>query len=99
MRKLTEDLPQVNLALSLHAPIQEMRERIVPTAKRYPIEGIIDAMDNHMRGGRSLEKSTEEELKAEIGAGRRKAMVEYVMCKYRSQLEHYLIYCNACPSF
>ena len=48
IRKLTEDLPEVNLAVSLHAPNQNMRTSIVPSAKRYPIEELIDALDNHM---------------------------------------------------
>ena len=48
IRKLTEDLPEVNLAVSLHAPNQDMRTSIVPSAKRYPIEELIDALDNHM---------------------------------------------------
>ena len=48
IRKLTEDLPEVNLAVSLHAPNQSMRTSIVPSAKRYPIEELIDALDNHM---------------------------------------------------
>jgi len=48
MRRLTLDLPNVSLALSLHAPNQEMRSKIVPTAKRYPIEDLIDALDNHL---------------------------------------------------
>ena len=26
-----------------------MREKIVPTAKRYPIEQLVDALDNHMK--------------------------------------------------
>jgi len=49
MRRLSRDLPQVNLALSLHAPFQEMRLRIVPTAKHYPLEDLMDALDNHMK--------------------------------------------------
>ena len=32
MRTLQRDLPGVNLALSLHAPTQELREKIIPTA-------------------------------------------------------------------
>jgi adenine C2-methylase RlmN of 23S rRNA A2503 and tRNA A37 len=35
MRAMLEDLPQVQLALSLHAPNQELREELVPTAKGY----------------------------------------------------------------
>ena len=45
---MTVDLPEVNLAVSLHAPNQAMRTSIVPSAKRYPIEELIDALDNHM---------------------------------------------------
>jgi sorting nexin-8 len=48
MRDLTRDLPEVNLALSLHAPNQNMREAIVPAAKGTPIESLIDALDEHM---------------------------------------------------
>jgi sorting nexin-8 len=48
IRRLTKELPEVSLALSLHAPNQKDREDIVPTASRYPIEGLIDALDNHM---------------------------------------------------
>ena len=48
IRRLTKELPEVSLALSLHAPNQEDRTAIVPTASRYPIEGLIDALDNHM---------------------------------------------------
>lgn len=48
MRALTRDLPEVNLALSLHAPNQEMREKIVPAARGTPIESLIEALDGHM---------------------------------------------------
>mmetsp|Transcript_11015 Transcript_11015/g.19225 ORF Transcript_11015/g.19225 Transcript_11015/m.19225 type:complete len:543 (-) Transcript_11015:522-2150(-) len=48
MRDLTRDLPEVNLALSLHAPNQRMREAIVPAAKGTPIESLIEALDEHM---------------------------------------------------
>ena len=48
IKKLTRELPEVSLALSLHAPNQEMRTAIVPTATRYPIEKLIDALDDHM---------------------------------------------------
>ena len=48
MRDLTRDLPEVNLALSLHAPDQITRERIVPAARGTPIESLIEALDGHM---------------------------------------------------
>ena len=82
MRKLTQDLPEVCLALSLHAPNQAMRSAIVPTAKFYPIEELIDALDGHMLAflrKRYPEKQlfTEEERVQE--SSRRRAMIEYVM--------------------
>ena len=51
IRRLTKEMPYVNLALSLHAPNQELRSKIVPAAKAYKIEGIVEALDDHMRGG------------------------------------------------
>lgn len=48
MRQLTNDLPGINFALSLHAPTQELRLKIVPTAKAYSIEKIMDALDYHL---------------------------------------------------
>eukprot|EP00521_Asterionellopsis_glacialis_P015664 CAMPEP_0195294360 /NCGR_PEP_ID=MMETSP0707-20130614/14750_1 /TAXON_ID=33640 /ORGANISM="Asterionellopsis glacialis, Strain CCMP134" /LENGTH=538 /DNA_ID=CAMNT_0040355307 /DNA_START=50 /DNA_END=1666 /DNA_ORIENTATION=+ len=86
IRKLTRDLPQVSLALSLHAPNQSMRSAIVPAAKAYPIEGLIDALDAHMmallgkhhkKNNNAVTKYTEQDR---IQASkRRRAMIEYVM--------------------
>lgn len=82
MRKLTQDLPQVCLALSLHAPNQAMRTAIVPTAKHYPIEDLIDALDGHLlaylkkRYPENTVFSDEQRVKE---SSRRRAMIEYVM--------------------
>jgi sorting nexin-8 len=85
IRDLTRDLPQVNLALSLHAPNQKMRTEIVPAAKAYKIEGLIDALDNHMMAflkkpadGNVNEFTPEQRLKEST---KKRAMIEYVMCK------------------
>lgn len=93
IRRLTRELPEVSLALSLHAPNQEARSAIVPTATRYPIEKLIEVLDDHMmvyverkrKGVNSGESSesptptpyTVEERKKE--SLRRRAMIEYVM--------------------
>ncbi|CAJ1949582.1 unnamed protein product [Cylindrotheca closterium] len=81
IRKLTKELPEVSLALSLHAPNQDARTAIVPTAARYPIEELIDALDGHMTaylGDRQNDKgiTVEERIKE---SSRRRAMIEYVM--------------------
>jgi len=47
MLQLAVDAPSVNLALSLHAPTQELREKIVPSAKQTPLEDLLHALDEH----------------------------------------------------
>lgn len=85
MRQLTKDLPEVNLALSLHAPNQPMREAIVPTAKMYPIQDMVDALDEHMMA--LLKPKSEDGVfgvdERKTISKKKRAMIEYVMCKYR----------------
>lgn len=38
---------KVNLVLSLHAPNQKVREKIIPYARKYPLEEILKAMDRY----------------------------------------------------
>ena len=87
IQKFTEDMPELALALSLHAPNQSARSAIVPAAKAYPIEGLIDALDNHMMSGFGNKKTSntsnivggysEEQRKS--ASKRKRAMIEYVM--------------------
>jgi len=49
MKQLATDLPGVSLALSLHAPTQELRSKIVPSARAYPLEKILTAMDGYQK--------------------------------------------------
>ena len=94
MRDLTRDLPEVNLALSLHAPNQKMREAIVPAAKGTPIESLIDALDEHMMAlaKRSLSENPQSSsndkedrefnnVQRVTASKKKRAMIEYVMCK------------------
>lgn len=67
IRKFTEDMPELALALSLHAPNQEARSAIVPAAKAYPIEGLIDALDNHMMSGFSASKKVLNDVTEQEG--------------------------------
>jgi adenine C2-methylase RlmN of 23S rRNA A2503 and tRNA A37 len=80
---LTKELPEVSLALSLHAPNQPMREAIVPTAKMYPIEDIVDALDEHMMAlikTKSVDGTFSLADRQSV-TKRKRAMIEYVMCK------------------
>ena len=49
MKRLTDELPLVNLALSLHAPNQTTRLKIVPTAGAARIDKLMTAVDYHVQ--------------------------------------------------
>lgn len=88
--KLTQDLPQVSLALSLHAPNQEARARIVPAAKAYPITALIDAVDGHMmaftkrKDGDDTDVGGYSEKERKLASKKNRAMIEYVMIEGES---------------
>lgn len=41
LRRLAEHKLQSTLAVSLHAPTQELRERLIPSAKAYPFDALL----------------------------------------------------------
>jgi adenine C2-methylase RlmN of 23S rRNA A2503 and tRNA A37 len=100
IRRLTRELPEISLAVSLHAPNQEMRSAVVPSAKYFPIEQLIEALDDHMMAFLQKSKraaaasdnpqngdSTIEQYTEEERikeSTRRRAMVEYVMLEGES---------------
>lgn len=43
IKEFAEDFPQVNLAVSLHAPNQQLRERTMPVAKKYSYDDLMKA--------------------------------------------------------
>ena len=43
IRQFAEDFPQVNLAVSLHAPNQDLRQRTMPVAKKYAYDDLMKA--------------------------------------------------------
>lgn len=47
IRRLAVDAPTVTLALSLHAPDDELRGRLVPTARKWPLAEILGACAEH----------------------------------------------------
>ena len=49
IRQLAHDEPQVTLALSLHAPDDETRSRVVPLNKKWPISELMGAMDDYSK--------------------------------------------------
>ena len=67
MLKMAEDIPEVGLAVSLHAPTQELRQQIVPTAKAWHIDRIINAMEHFI------------EHRSQVASRRSHVLIEYVL--------------------
>lgn len=49
IQRFTTEGMKVNLVLSLHAPNQHIRKKIIPYARKYPLEDIIEAMDGYAK--------------------------------------------------
>lgn len=55
IRRLAEEDVGVHLALSLHAPTQEIRQKIIPYARQYDLMDILDAVEQYrMATGRDI---------------------------------------------
>jgi 23S rRNA (adenine2503-C2)-methyltransferase len=48
IRKLSQEPLQVNLAISLHAPTDELRNRTMPINKKYPLEELLTACKDYI---------------------------------------------------
>lgn len=49
IKRLSKEGLKVSLVLSLHAPNQHIRMKIIPYARKYPLEDIMEAMDEYAR--------------------------------------------------
>ena len=49
IRELSRSFPQVKLALSLHAADRQLRNELVPLNIKYPLEEVLDAVQEHCR--------------------------------------------------
>jgi 23S rRNA (adenine(2503)-C(2))-methyltransferase len=49
MQQFVHDLPNISLALSLHAPNQYLRASFVPAARAYPLPRLMEAVDHYIR--------------------------------------------------
>lgn len=47
IRRLAREEPQVNLALSLHSADEELRTRLIPANRRFPLHDVLSACDDH----------------------------------------------------
>ncbi len=48
IERLADEQPQVNLAISLHAPNQTLREKLMPVSRAYPLERLMRALRKYM---------------------------------------------------
>lgn len=48
INKFSEEKLQVNLAISLHAPDDKLRSEIMPINDKYPLEKVLEAVDNYI---------------------------------------------------
>lgn len=49
IKKLARESLEINLAISLHAPGDALRQKIMPVAKQYPIKEILAAVDKYIK--------------------------------------------------
>ncbi len=47
--RMIKDAPQINLAISLHAPTQKLREEIMPVAIAYSLKQLMKALEDYMQ--------------------------------------------------
>lgn len=47
INKLHNDLPGLNLAVSVHAPVQDIRCQIMPAARAFPLEKLMNALQDY----------------------------------------------------
>ena len=48
IKKMANEKLQVNLSISLHAPMDELRQKIMPVAKQYPLKKLLKAVDDYI---------------------------------------------------
>jgi 23S rRNA (adenine2503-C2)-methyltransferase len=54
MARFTQQFPKVQLALSLHSARQEVRERLVPLARKYPLDVLRESLLDASRTGKVM---------------------------------------------
>ncbi|CAA3024527.1 dual-specificity RNA methyltransferase [Olea europaea subsp. europaea] len=54
INKLQTDIPNLNLAVSLHAPVQDIRCQIMPAARAFPLERLMNTLRDYQNNRKSL---------------------------------------------
>lgn len=82
MIRLSNEIPSISLALSLHAPNQEVRLKIVPTASAYKIEKLMDAIDHHIKNNSNYLKNSRRDTEGSSFFTPRPSRLTCVMIEY-----------------
>ncbi|MEK7067408.1 MAG: 23S rRNA (adenine(2503)-C(2))-methyltransferase RlmN, partial [Patescibacteria group bacterium] len=48
IERMADDMPQINLAISLHAPDDALRQKLMPIDKKYPLADIMTAVKDYV---------------------------------------------------
>jgi 23S rRNA (adenine2503-C2)-methyltransferase len=48
IKKMSDEKLQINLSISLHAPTDELREKLMPVAKKYNLKKLLKAVDDYI---------------------------------------------------
>ncbi|KAL7234950.1 hypothetical protein ACSBR1_018425 [Camellia fascicularis] len=54
IKKLQNDIPNLNLAASLPAPVQDIRCQIMPAARAFPLERLMDTLREYQKNSWKL---------------------------------------------
>ncbi len=49
IEKFTQDFPQTSLAISLHAPNDDVRKAIMPVASKYSLDELMESLDDYVK--------------------------------------------------
>jgi 23S rRNA (adenine2503-C2)-methyltransferase len=94
IRQFAEERRQVNLAISLHAADDELRDRLVPLNKKYPLTDLFSACDEYIqKTNRRL--SLEWALIEGVNDGA--AQAHHLAARIRRQLAKPLVHVNLIP--
>lgn len=49
IKKLAKEPLQINLAISLHAPNDDLRAKLIPANKKYPLDAVMEELNNYLK--------------------------------------------------
>jgi 23S rRNA (adenine2503-C2)-methyltransferase len=94
IRRFTREHSQVNLAISLHAADDELRSRLIPINRTYPLADVFDACDEYIR---ETNRRISFEWAMIEGVNDSAAQAHHLADRVRKSLKKPLIHVNIIP--